>query len=174
MNIFYLDKDPIKSARYHHDKHVVKMILESAQLLSTAHRMLDGEFWIDNSSGRKVQRWNLPTKEVLYKATHMNHPSNKWARESKSNYEWLYQLFNALCIEYTHRYNKVHLTQLKLDHILKNPPKNIQNIGLTKMPQAMPEQYRCEDSVEAYRNYYRNEKMSQSKYTNREIPEWLK
>ena len=87
MNIFYLDKDPKKCAEMHCDKHVVKMILEYAQLLSTAHRVLDGNEWADHVG--------------LYKATHKNHPSAIWARESAGNYFWLNKLFQELCKEYT-------------------------------------------------------------------------
>ena len=176
MNIFFLDKDPYIAAEYHHDKHVVKMILETAQLLSTAHRMLDGEHYIDCSSGRKIQRWKMKDQfmdERLYKSTHMNHPSNVWARETKENYIWLYKLFAALCHEYTHRYGKVHETCKKLAVILSQPPKNIKDGCMTKMPQAMPDEYKTQDSVQAYRNYYIGSKKQQSKYTKRDVPSWL-
>ena len=176
MNIFFLDKDPQLAAEYHHDKHVVKMILETAQLLSTAHRVLDGEQYIDQSTGRKIKRWKMDNdlmENGLYKATHINHPSNVWARTSKDNYIWLYRLFANLCMEYTHRYGKVHATNLKLSHLLGNPPKNIKDIGMTSLPQAMPDEYKTEDSVKAYRNYYIGAKKQQSKYTNRDVPTWL-
>lgn len=176
MNIFFLDKNPQIAAEYHHDKHVVKMILETAQLLSTAHRVIDGEQYVDCSSGRKIQRWKMNDsfmEERLYKATHMNHPSNVWARQSKSNYMWLYQLFVSLCHEYTHRYGKVHATCTKLAVILSQAPRNIKDTGMTEMPQAMPEEYHCDDSVKAYRTYYIGAKKTQSKYTNRSVPYWL-
>lgn len=177
MNIFFLDKDPQLAAEYHHDKHVVKMILETAQLLSTAHRVIDGEQYIDQSTGRKIKRWKMDDSsidDVMYKATHMNHPSNVWARESKDNYVWLYNLFINLCNEYTHRYGKVHATYNKLAIMLSQPPKNIKDIGMTSMPQAMPDDYKHVDSVTAYRSYYRGAKKDQSKYTKREVPDWLK
>lgn len=177
MNIFFLDKDPQLAAEYHHDKHVVKMILETAQLLSTAHRVIDGEQYIDQSTGRKIKRWKMSDQsidDVMYKATHMNHPSNVWARESKDNYMWLYRLFINLCNEYTHRYGKVHATYNKLAFILSQPPKNIKDIGITNMPQAMPDEYKNVDSVIAYRAYYCGAKKDQSKYTKREVPNWLK
>lgn len=176
MNIFFLDEDPQLAAEYHHDKHVVKMILETAQLLSTAHRVINGEQYIDQSTGRKIKRWKMNDnfmEDRLYKATHMNHPSNVWARESKDNYMWLYKLFVCLCHEYTHRYGKVHATCKKLAVILSQAPKNIKDIGLTKMPQAMPDEYRNEDSVKAYRLYYCGAKKTQSKYTKRDVPSWL-
>lgn len=176
MNIFYLDKDPQTAAEMHHDKHVVKMILETAQLLCTAHRVIDGEMYIDQSSGRKIKRWRMSDENVdnvLYKATHMNHPSNIWARESEANYNWLYKLFAHLSLEYTYRYGKTHMTWSKLGVALSQPPKNIHKGPMTKMPQAMPDEFKTECSVQAYRNYYAGTKKQQSKYTKREAPAWL-
>ena len=91
MNLFYLDEDPWISAELHCDKHVVKMIIEYAQMLSTAHRMLDGEQYTDSSSGRRIQRWELENSnmdEVLYKASHINHPSTRWVRENAIQYQY--------------------------------------------------------------------------------------
>jgi hypothetical protein len=177
MNVFFLDKNPIESAHMHCDKHVVKMILEYAQLLSTAHRILDGELYIDNSSGRRIKRWKLNNnlcENTLYKATHINHPSAVWARESKENYDWLYKSFTSLCSEYTLRYGKIHATQTKLEKYLNYSPKNISNIAFTEPPQAMPEYCRIEnDSVQAYRKYYINEKANMLRYTKREKPQWI-
>ena len=96
MNIFYLDSRPHVAAKDHCDKHVVKMILESAQMLCTAHRELDGD-----------------VPDVFYKSTHKNHPSTIWARSKAGNYRWLYDLFVSLCDEYTYRYGKVHLSDKK-------------------------------------------------------------
>lgn len=177
MNIFHLDNCPIKAAKMHHDKHVVKMILETAQMLSSAHRFLDGELYIDRTAntGRKVKRWQLPDsrEDILYKATHINHPSTVWTRNSAANYHWLYVHFVALCEEYTHRYGKIHATETKLREALFDAPKNIENIGLTEFAQAMPDQYKDADPVKGYHKYYIAEKKSQSKYTNREAPVWL-
>lgn len=160
MNIFYLHEDPVIAAKAQTNKHVVKMILESAQLLSTAHRILDGQHYIDASSGRKLQRWLHPQYEnELYKATHFNHPCAIWVRESKENYIWLYKHFIALCQEYTKRYKRTHATQIKLESILANTPNNISNIGFTKPALAMPDQYIMEDAVQSYRNYYVAEKL---------------
>ena len=92
MNIFHLDEDYRVAARQHLDKHVVKMIIEYAQLLSTAHRMLDGTQWIDASSGRRIKRWRLDNycmDGVLYKASHINHPSAIWVRQNNSQYQSL-------------------------------------------------------------------------------------
>jgi hypothetical protein len=142
MNIFYLSEDPEKAASYMYNKHVVKMILESAQLLCTAHVVLDG----DNAT-------------VPYKVTHRNHPSAIWTRESASNYNWLYNHMIALGKEYTKRYSKDHLTIMKCGSVLSKLPNNILNKGLTPMPQCMPDQYKVPgDSVNAYWNYYEAEK----------------
>ena len=160
MNIFYLDRDPVTAAQAMTDKHVVKMILESAQLLSTAHRVLDGTATIQLSkSGARLTRY-AHTNDVLYKSTHINHPSAIWVRTSSSNYEWLYRHFCALCDEYTRRYNKVHATDLRLRSVLATPPTNLTNSQHTLMPCAMPEQYIIAgDPVTSYRMYYLREKL---------------
>lgn len=155
MNIFYLDPDPSVAATYHVDKHVVKMILETAQLLSTAHQLLDGE------------------REGLYKATHKNHPCSKWVRASKSNYQWLYSLFCSLCDEYTFRYGKVHKTDQKMREALSVPPTNITDVGFTPPAQAMPDHCKKEDPIAAYRTYYRLEKKSFASWKKRAVPDWF-
>lgn len=177
MNIFYLDENPKVAAEMNCDKHVVKMILETAQLLCTAHRVLDGIEFIDNSSGRKIKRWALSSNidDALYKATHINHPSAVWARATSSNYKWLYAHFIALCKEYTYRYGKVHLTETKLAKYLDLLPDNIPMLEQTEMPQAMPDYCKVPgNSVQAYRKYYINEKSSMLNYTRRGVPLWLK
>jgi len=144
MNIFYLSEDPKQAAKYMYNKHVVKMILESAQLLCTAHIISDGE-----------------AADVPYKATHKNHPSAIWARESVSNYIWLYDHMIALGNEYTRRYGKKHLTILKCSGALCKAPNNVTKVDLTPMPQCMPDQYKVPgNSVEAYWNYYEAEKVN--------------
>lgn len=176
MNIFYLDQDAKLAARQHCDKHVVKMILEYAQLLSTAHRIIDGkQVQGFTQSGRKAKRWVLDDnrEDVLYKATHVNHPSAVWARQSKENYEWLYNLFVECCKEYTHRYGKTHATQIKLEDTLKRAPINLKKSTQTLMPQAMPPAYKHIDPVKGYRTYYREAKREFCKWTNREQPEWF-
>jgi len=111
MNIFYLDNAPKLCAEMHVDKHCVKMILEYAQLLSTAHRVIDGTL-VDGYSktGRKQKRYVLSDSRdtTLYSATHINHPSAIWVRQSEQNYRWLFTLFCELLDEYTHRYGKLH------------------------------------------------------------------
>ena len=176
MNIFVLDNNPITAAQYHNNKHVVKMILEAAQMLSTAHRILDGEEYTDKSrSGRNIKRWKLEeNNDLIYKAVHVNHPCTIWTRESLENYQWHYDLFVALCDEYTYRYGKVHETDTKLRDVLKHPPKNIETTkGLTPFAQAMPDYCKNPDGVTAYRNYYIHEKTELCVWKQRAIPEWF-
>ena len=180
MNIFWLDKDPVENARMHHDKHVVKMILEYAQLLSTAHRLLDGtQLSTTSASGRKKKVWQLPDHRdsVLYSATHTNHPSAVWARDNYHNYKRLYALFVATCDEYTHRYGKVHMTDTKLRDILATPPNFVDDhrtrVLLDPTP-AMPDECKIPgDVVGSYRKYYIDKKVDMAKWTNREPPEWF-
>ena len=180
MNIFYLDHDVVKCAQYHNDKHVVKMILEYAQLLSTAHRVLDGTQSIGLSkTGRKQTRISLSDnrESLLYNATHVNHPSAKWCRESDANYNWLYNLFCAVCDEYTYRYGKIHLTDMKLRHVLSHAPKNIPKGPFCEPWRAMPDDMKIgKDSLASYRQYYIKGKAHLSswsgKINSRNIPEW--
>jgi len=162
MNIFYLDHDTLRCAQYHCDKHVVKMILEYAQILSTAHRLFGDE--------KSLQEYD----SILYKKTHVNHPSSKWARHTAQHYTWLYELFSALCHEYTYRYNKVHLTQQKLGDFLSNIPKYIDYNGTYSVPLCMPDDCKLSDPIESYRKYYKEYKKEFAKWTVREIPYWYK
>lgn len=177
MNIFFLDKDPRICAEMHLDKHVVKMIIEYAQLLSTAHRLLDGVSVIGlTPSGRKQQQWQLNDERnrLLYKATHPNHPSAKWARDSAENYQWLYQLFCHLCDEYTYRYGKKHMTDEKLRNILSRIPTNISKKTFVAPWRAMPDEVKIgNDSLASYRNYYIINKAGFAKWTKREVPFWF-
>ena len=147
MNIFCLDKDPVKAAQMMCDKHIVKMILESAQLMCTAHRELD------------VSNTIMPEYDnLLYKSTHKNHPSAIWVRESAYNYRWLYLHWVAMNDEYKLRYNKKvnHKSFDRLNEFLKNPPNNapLNKIGTLPTP-AMPNECKIPgDVVESYRNYY--------------------
>jgi hypothetical protein len=163
MNIFYLDKRPDDCAEMHCDKHCVKMILEYAQLLSTAHRVLDGE----------------AAPASTYKLTHKNHPSTIWTRSSSQHYDWLFRLFRMLSAEYSMRYSnekqgfKVHKSWDKLGKILETPPKNIEDNGWVDPPQCMPDSCKTDDVVEAYRNYYMTEKASISVWKYSNMPSWF-
>lgn len=175
MNIFYLDEETTKAAQYHMDRHVRKMIVEYAQLLSTAHRVLDGKERIEKTkSGRNVRRWHVNgwREGVLYKSTHVNHPSAKWVRESIGNYVYLYNLFCDLCDEYTYRWGKVHATDVKLRSALKVIPTKTPHGGMTIMPQAMDEEYRKPSPIEGYKNYYMQGKKHLAQWTKRGKPDW--
>jgi len=144
MNIFYVHNDPAHAAICLPDKLVVKMPLETAQMLSTAHRVHNGEDWCDLNG--------------IYKKAYLNHPCTIWARESLQNYTWLYYHFYALCEEYKTRYDREHLSFTKLNDKLCQAPTGIPDTGLTTMPQAMPDEYKNDDPVKAYRDYVVNEK----------------
>jgi hypothetical protein len=156
MNIFLLDTDTRKCAQYHCDKHVVKMILETAQLLCGVHHMTD-----------------QVTDQVPYKLSHKNHPCAIWSRESLSNYLYLCDLGLELCKEYTYRYGKRHKSQEVIEWCVTNKP-NICDKEFTEPARAMPNEYKVDSVVESYRNYYIGEKSKIAVWKNREIPEWFK
>lgn len=165
MNVFFLDRDPQKAAQHHCDKHVIKLILESAQLLSTAHRVLDG---VDGV---------LPDEreKVLYRATHRNHPSAIWVRSDLDHYRWVHDLLYYLIGEYRYRYgDKPHATERLLPFLL-DAPHNIPCDGPMIMedpPQCMPDDCKAPDTVDAYRTYYAKHKYHIAQWTRREQPEW--
>jgi len=184
MNIFYLDHDPIVAAKWMVDKHVVKMILESAQLLSTAHRVLDGtektvQRYVEGSFParyRNVKQWVLEDgrNDVIYQATHINHPSAVWVRESLKNYNWVFEHFFALMNEYTYRYGKIHKCYGDISFMLQTPPHNLRAFESTPIPSCMDDEYRVsDDPVHNYRNYYKFGKVNLHKWTKRDCPYWL-
>ena len=152
MNIFALDKCPIKSAQLQHDKHVVKMVLESAQMLCSA---FDREKF-----------------DVPYKWAHYNHPCTVWSRTNQSNFGWLSLHGFALAKEYTHRYGKIHKSQAVIEWCMDKAKEiNLPEHEITPFQQCMPEEYKNQDSVQAYKDYYIGTKLnSNPKWTNREIP----
>ena len=153
MNIFFLDFDTKKCAEYHCDKHVVKMILETAQLLCGSH-------WIAGS-------------EAPYKLSHKNHPCSIWVRESLSNYLYLCDLGLELCKEYTYRYGRRHKSQDIIEWCLTNKP-NIHDVDFTCPPLAMGDEYKIgNDIIESYRNYYIKAKKDFALWKNRPIPDWF-
>ena len=152
MNIFAVDTDPKIAAQQLCDKHVVKMILESAQMLCSV----------------------FPNGDAPYRRAFYNHPCTKWARESAENYEWLLDHAYAMCQEYTRRYGKVHKSLDAISWCGSNYHKlNIPRKGLTKFAQAMPEQYKNSCGVTAYRSYYNGEKAYFAKWSKRETPSWF-
>ena len=175
MNIFVVDEHPVRAANQMIDKHVVKMILESGQMLSTAHRVLDGDEYYDKTkNGRRIKRWRLSDEreERLWKASFVNHPCTRWVMESLSNYRWLSVHGLALAREYTRRYGRTHASESLMEFLLTKSPINITDRGLTKFAQAMPEQYKNESAVSAYRAYYMGEKYRFAKWTKAPVPEW--
>lgn len=145
MNIFILSEDPIEAAQFQCDKHVVKMILESAQMLCSA-------------VGGK------------YKATHLNHPCTRWVRENRSNFRWLARHAFALCVEYSYRYSKVHKSEEIIADCFTRA-NTLPEGPLTSFPMAMPVELQSENVVESYRRYYHT-KSSFAKWTRREVPYW--
>jgi len=151
MNIFKLDESPVVSAKYACDKHVVKMILESAQMLCSVH----------------------PEGTAPYKRSFYNHPCTKWVRESARNYEWLLLHAYALCDEYTNRYGKIHKTEKVIEWCDNNRPELPYSIRTTKQPTCMPDYCKTESVVESYRKYYINEKAKFAKWKDGNIPFWF-
>ena len=167
MNIFYLSYKTSLCARWHCDKHVVKMILETAQLLYTAHWILMSS--IEDAPCRKNSdhRGYRPIKNK-------NHPSAIWVRESLDHYKWLCELGLELCVEYGFRFgNKKHACYDHLVWLSENPPASLKSLGWTQPPQAMPDEYKNSNSIIAYRKYYKMGKKHLLDYTNRNIPFWL-
>jgi len=156
MNIFVLDQDPIKASVYHNDKHVVKMILESAQLLCGVHHVTES---------------NL---DIPYRLSHKNHPCSIWARECLENYIWLCDLGMALCREYSHRYNKTHKSQAVIEWCYDNLPDLPELGDITPFALAMPDECKTDDPVESYRKYYMMHKQNIANWKMREIPKWYK
>jgi hypothetical protein len=157
MNIFVLDLDPRRAAEYHCDKHVVKMILETAQLLYCAH-------WV-------LQPDSIPPG--AYKKTHVNHPCAIWVRESRENYAWLCALGWWLCKEYTYRYDKTHKTEAHIVWLLSTVPTSLSSAGLTPIRMAMPEECKDKNPVHAYRMYYLKSKRALLMYKRRPMPSFL-
>ena len=185
MNIFYLDPDPRTCAEMHCDKHVVKMIIEYAQLMSTAHRVIDGTEYTDlTANGRRIKRWRLDDdrESILYKASHINHPSAIWCRANYDNYVWLYRMWFYLCKKYTYRYGKVHSCS-RLSESLYLPPNKIVAGEFFSPTPAMPADCkvmaenpvpgRKYDSLKSYHKYYIQEKVRFAKWKYRNIPEWF-
>ena len=153
MNIFVTDPDPVISAQTLCDKHVVKMVLESAQMLSTAWREYSSEY---------------ADEHELYKTAHLNHPCSIWVRLARENYRWLYKHFVALCEEYTHRYEKSHASARLKGPLMWAPftPRS----GLAKIEEpygfvlAMPDEYKSDDVFDSYQKYLINEKQHFAKW----------
>ena len=160
MNIFHLHKDPRICAEYHCDKHVVKMILETAQMLSTAYQ----------------RHWGLD--EYLYKPAYPKHPMTIWVGASIENYKYALMLGTELGKQYTKRYKKIHKSSNIISLLRgfgrgKNVEYNFPSIKFTPPPQCMPDEYKHEDYITAYKQYYIGEKKRFAKYTAVDIPHFM-
>lgn len=188
MNIFYLDPDPEKCAQMHNNKHTIKMIIEYAQLMSTAHRVIDGTEYTDlTANGRRIKRWRLhdDREQSLMKASHINHPSAIWCRENDQNYQWLYCMWSHLLDEYTYRYGKTHACA-RLKYALYPSPLRIKEGTFFAPTPAMPPELkvmaenplpgRKYDSLKSYHNYYNVAKRGfatwKGKINSRSVPSW--
>lgn len=152
MNIFVLHRDPYVAASMMADKHVLKMVIETAQMLS-AVLAVNGQ-------------------SAPYKPTHQHHPCTIWAGKSAHNYAWLWHHGRALCEEYTYRYGRIHKTQEHFDTTLRRVPY-LPRIGVTEFALAMPEQYRDPNPVIAYRRYYLGDKARFCTWKERGEPLWF-
>jgi len=191
LNVFMLNECPVQSAQDQCDEHIWKMYIESAQMLSTAHRLLDGNLKTIPSTDKKgnivlkkngeprvKKYWELdePRESTLYKAVHMGHPSTVWTTESVENYRWHYRHFVALLDEYIFRRGKVTKTDTQLREILSDVPDNCPRIPATPLKLAMQDHPECmfpEDPVLSYRMFYTTKRKRFSmNWTKRERPSW--
>ena len=154
MNVFFLDNNPKQCAIYHNNKHCIKQLLESSQLLCGVHHVVGTQ------------------TDIPYRLSHKNHPCAIWARESLSNYLYLCELGLELCNEYTYRYGKRHKSLEVIMWCISNKP-NIPDIGFTEPARAMPDEYKVKSVVQSYRNYYIGAKSGFANWKNREVPFWF-
>jgi len=156
MNIFFLDYDPKKAAIYHCDRHVVKMITETSQMLSTVHHFFNSKH------------------SILMKPCFVNHPCNKWLRESRSNYLWTKELLIYLLEEYDFRYENKNKFLKSREIVKLNSPEALANLSLTMPALAMPDDCKIFDNpVDCYREYYRKYKRKFATWKKREKPYWF-
>ena len=179
VNIFYLDEDAKTSAMMHVDSHASKMIIEYAQLMSTAHRVLDGkQVKRLSKKNRLLTTYDHPDPQLdhtLYKSCHVNHPSGIWVRQSKKNYRWLYEMWTELNTEFMYRYDKnvPRESYRKLKWALFSPPENMPEGVFTEPLQAMPDDVKNESSITAYRDYYIKYKQHLASWKKRGMPDWM-
>ena len=185
MNIFILSLDPVEAAQMQCDKHVPKMLVESGQMLSTTHRVLDGKLTRRPSKSGKtmVKYWDLyegaddlEAELLYYKAVHVGHPCTKWTMESDENYRWHWEHMKALANEYTYRYGKIHKTERELLWQIQSPPRNIPKGPMTDFKLAMKANPECmfDDPVKSYRAFYQTKQYRfPMVWTKRPVPEWF-
>lgn len=203
MNIFVLDKDPKKAAQYHVDKHVIKMILESSQMLATAYytsRGIKSFSKLHESKEKELmmvevfegfprragdEKGTLPTTFWIrginpYRPAFVHHLCTQWAGKCIENWNWLHSLALELCKEFTHRYGKTHACQEILEWMSENPALSESLGRITPHALAMPNEYiyyrwdnKEADPVQSYRNYYLGEKKALFSWTNRKTPKFV-
>jgi hypothetical protein len=166
MNIFYLDHDPVVAAKMHCDVHSYKMISESVLMLCNAHRYLDGDSYADEVG--------------MFPMGYENHPCSKWVRQSAANYNWLLVMVTELAKEYYKRYGSRKKEPVQHSHAALIPalnklPDNVKLKAFTQPHLGMPDEYKCDDPVQSYRNYYLGEKLGHIQngtYKYTEAPSW--
>lgn len=185
MNLFLLSRSIKKLVEYHCDKHVVKMILETVQMLYTAHHTLQTNDRWKRRCHRYLTRHGAKNTQP-YRKTHYNHPIAIWVRSHCNNYRFASRVALKLCREYTKRYGKVHACQPHARYLYNNPPTGFVEVrseksfyatkglpkGTTAYPLAMPCEYHTDNAVVAYRNYYRGDKQSFARWQYSEQPRW--
>ena len=155
MNIFVLHRDPVVAAQMQCDRHVVKMVLESAQMLCTVVNVLGGE--------------------ARYKTAHVNHPCSVWARATLGNFLWLYDHGMALAKEYTERYGKRHKSEEVIQDCIEQRVEGLPLYDLTRTPHplCMPDEYKTDDVVQSYRAFYLGDKVRFAQWNKtRTAPDW--
>jgi len=197
MNIFMLSNNPKLCSRYHCDKHVVKMICESHQMLANAFTLDElqnapktKERWLLQTTYKKPKKkYTFPVEERMLKTkkywyippqyrvhSYLHHPCSKWTLESIDNFIWLYQLSHYLLQEYTYRYNKIHFNykfQNWIKYNLYLIKKRLPNRGITSSALAMPDEFKQSNDVRSYRQYYIHQKLNIAKWTRRKKPSWI-
>ena len=182
MNIFFIDKSLKTAAHMMTDKHIIKMCTESAQMLSTAHRILDGKQTTGIIGGKKKTVFLMPDEfiaddaiqnKVLHSVTHANHPSNSWTRLNTATYMHHVEILIEMLCEYTTRYKRIHAVESELLPILIEPPKNLKSGNFIEPPQTIGDQYLHSDLVEGYRRFYAATKWGFAKWKHDIIPEWF-
>lgn len=158
MNIFVLSENPIEAAQMLCNKHVPKMILESAQMLCSA----------------LVHHKKVPQSNVPYKSTHYNHPCTKWVAQSTANSSWLMHHALQMCTEFELRYNKIHKTQSVFIELYDKFPNEYNDSWQNHTPfaLAMPDKYKCDDAVKSYRDFYKGEKYFAKWEPLTKTPDW--
>jgi hypothetical protein len=168
MNLFILSLSFAECAGFMFDKHISKMILEAVQMLCATIQLIDPKNDIANII-------------KLYKITHKNHPVTIWMRTSLANYLWTLDMVDAMHTEWKYRYNhpatKMHKSYIVATYLRKYAPTadKFEKQGITPFALAMPDEYKSDDAVEAYRKYYQSpDKQKIASWKKRPKPEWYK